>query len=163
MHNFDYLKFTESSMFAIFRMTMLTETKLWSDDQLGTLPEEHMKSLSLGNIRVLPCSRITTQNALETRMCCRTHIFWSKDSSGPGHVRGDYLHLQRDGHLTLYRKTATCTTYDWRSQCAFGNSNTKIASSDGDVHQFREDGSAVAWALLAGEEPLEPVCFSSCA
>jgi len=78
---------------------------------------------------------------------------------GPYHVRGDYLHLQQDGHLTLYRDTKPIPTYTWTSNC-LGANDTKITVSDGDVHHFHGDGST-AWALV-GEVPLVPVCFPGC-
>jgi hypothetical protein len=77
---------------------------------------------------------------------------------GPYHIRGDYLHLQKDGHLTLYRETQSTVTRTWKSNCL--GTNAKITISDGDVHEFNGDGTT-AWTL-SGELPLEPVCFAGC-
>lgn len=78
---------------------------------------------------------------------------------GPFHIRGDYLHLQGDGHLTLYRATAPTPTITWATSC-IGVNDSKITVSDGDVHHFNGDGST-KW-VLAGEAPLAPVCFPGC-
>lgn len=87
-----------------------------------------------------------------------TENFELKWRPGPGHVRGDYLHLQSDGQLTLYRDTKPKLTYTWKSMC-FGD-GTKISISDGEVHQFNEDGSLI-WTI-SGDEP-EAVCRHGCA
>lgn len=77
---------------------------------------------------------------------------------GPFHIRGDYLHLQGDGHLTLYRATQP-PTYTWTSSC-LGTGDTQITVGGDNVYQHNGDGSAT-WAL-AGEEPLSLECFPHC-
>lgn len=68
----------------------------------------------------------------------------------PGHLRGDYLHLQEDGHLTLYQKRLTQLHYIWKSKCV-SEADTKIIVSDHEVHQHLRDGS-VSWALVGSAE-----------
>lgn len=82
--------------------------------------------------------------------------------AGPNWVRGDYLHLQGDGHLVLYRDTEPALTYTWVSNCVAGNMNpdSKITVSDGDVFHTNGDGST-NWVLV-GEEPSSPTCFEGC-
>lgn len=79
---------------------------------------------------------------------------------GPYHIRGDYLHLQGDGHLTLYRDTKPSPTITWASNCFKGVNASKIAVAAGDVVQMNGDGST-AWTLV-GDASLSPVCFPGC-
>lgn len=62
---------------------------------------------------------------------------------------GDWLHLQKDGKIVLYEGEESSLEYEWKSDCK--GDGTKIKVSDGDVHQFDEDGSTV-WAL-SGKSP----------
>ena len=93
-------------------------------------------------------------------------LVWRPPPKDSRMIRGDYLRLQRDGHITLFyyqfRKPDSGTkypglTYTWASYCR-GAGKSKLSISDGDVHQFNEDGS-VAWALTNFEGKPQPVCF----
>ena len=72
-----------------------------------------------------------------------------------GNKRGDYLHLQSDGHLTLYRDTSPKKTYTWASRCR-DSSVEKITIADGDVHEFDDDGSVI-WAVRG--DAADVACF----
>jgi hypothetical protein len=86
------------------------------------------------------------------------------------HVRGDYLHLQEDGHLTLYRQHGNRFEYTWTSGCFPPlQVSTKLLVGDGEVRQFRQDGT-VSWAVLKNGKPydgnqgnfLDSTCLPQC-
>jgi hypothetical protein len=72
----------------------------------------------------------------------------------PGNRRGEYLHFQRDGHLTLY--TTNPLVYSFETGC-YGPSS-KITIADGDVHQFDDQGQ-VLWSVRGSLENPKPICF----
>ena len=91
-------------------------------------------------------------------------LVWRPRDRRGVHIRGDYLRLQRDGHLTLfYIRSAEPNPgrriYTWASYCR-GVDKSKIIVGDGDVLHLNEDGS-MAWAVMGTEKP-SPVCFPTC-
>lgn len=81
---------------------------------------------------------------------------------GQTHVRGDYLHLQGDGHLTLYRERTPAIITTWATNCWRGVNASKLVIAAGNVLQLNADGST-AWALV-GDAPVDPIgtCFPGC-
>jgi hypothetical protein len=89
-----------------------------------------------------------------------------------GNLRGDYLHFQDDGHLTLYRDT-TPKTYKWTSDDCIDYTASKLTlSGDGDVMETNESG-AIVWTLRGSElegvpapsdprDSVEEVCMPGC-
>jgi hypothetical protein len=72
-----------------------------------------------------------------------------------GNLRGDYLHFQDDGHLTLYLDT-TPKTYKWTSGDCIDFTASKLTSTgDGDVMESNESG-AIVW-ILRGSQLYEGV------
>jgi hypothetical protein len=74
----------------------------------------------------------------------------------PGNRRGDFLHFQRDGHLTLY--TTEPLVYSFVTLCI--GPSSKITIADGDVHQFDDQGQ-VLWTLRGSLEKPEAICFQT--
>lgn len=95
-------------------------------------------------------------------------LVWRPRNYRPGHrphIRGDYLRLQHDGHLTLFyynttRPISEGRTYTWISHCR-GTGHSRIVVSNGDVLHLNQDGS-MAWTVVGAKEP-GPVCFPACA
>jgi hypothetical protein len=69
-----------------------------------------------------------------------------------GNLRGDYLHFQDDGHLTLYKDTQP-KQYIWTSDdCIDFTANKLVLTSDGDVQELNYAG-AIVWTLLGSRAP----------
>ena len=89
-----------------------------------------------------------------------------------GNLRGDYLHFQDDGHLTLYRDTSP-KIYKWTSDDCIDFTATKLTlTSDGDVAETNESG-AVVWILRGSQlegipaspdprDSVDEVCMPGC-
>jgi hypothetical protein len=67
-----------------------------------------------------------------------------------GWVRGDYLRLQNDGHLTLYRDRVRTKPKTWTTGCIDKTSTKLVMTTDGDVQQLNERGTIV-WTLLGSQ------------
>lgn len=92
-------------------------------------------------------------------------LVWRPRDRPGWHLRGDYLRLQRDGHLTLFynrspKPDPNRREHSWASHCR-GTGSSKLVVNDGNVLHFNQDGS-MAWAVMGTEKP-SPVCFPSCA
>jgi hypothetical protein len=91
-----------------------------------------------------------------------------------GNLRGDYLHFQDDGHLTLYRDT-TPKTHKWTSDNCIDYTASKLTlTGDGDVMETNEYG-AIVWILRGSQleegvpappsdprDSVEEVCMPGC-
>ena len=74
-------------------------------------------------------------------------LIWRPTSRSGDWARGDYLHFQNDGHLTLYKESKQLRTYIWSSNDCIDYTATKLVlTSDGDVVQINYFGSIV-WSL----------------
>ena len=73
-----------------------------------------------------------------------------RPKSSDGWVRGDYLHLQEDGHLTLYRDRVRTKPKKWTTDCIDDTSTKLVMTTDGDVQQLNEQGMIV-WTLLGSQ------------
>jgi hypothetical protein len=72
-------------------------------------------------------------------------LIWRPSHQGTW-LRGDYLHFQDDGHLSLYRDTSP-KTYLWTSgDCIDYTAEKLVLTSDGDVQELNHAG-AVVWSL----------------
>lgn len=70
-----------------------------------------------------------------------------------GMLRGDYFHIQDDGHLTLYKlgRGNRPKKYVWTSDNCIDDTVTKLVlTSDGDVQELNEQG-AIVWTLLGSQ------------
>jgi hypothetical protein len=68
-----------------------------------------------------------------------------------GNLRGDYLHFQNDGHLTLYRDTTPKKTFKWTSDDCIDFTASKLTlTGDGDVMETNESGATV-WILRGSQ------------
>jgi hypothetical protein len=90
-----------------------------------------------------------------------------------GNLRGDYLHFQDDGHLTLYRDTSPNKMYEWTSDdCTTPAASKLTLTGDGDVIEMNDLGGIV-WTLRGSQlegvpAPADPrdsvkeVCMPGC-
>jgi hypothetical protein len=78
-------------------------------------------------------------------------LIWRPTSRSGGWARGDYLHFQNDGHLTLYKDTQPKKTYIWTSDDCIDFTAEKLTlTSDGDVLELNSFGTIV-WSLHGSE------------
>jgi hypothetical protein len=63
-----------------------------------------------------------------------------------GNLKGDYLHFQNDGHLTLYRDRKPKRII-WKSDCIDYTASKLVLTSEGDVQELKHNG-AIVWTLM---------------
>jgi hypothetical protein len=79
----------------------------------------------------------------------------------PEWIRGDYLHFQHDGHLTLYKVIGSNVGYDgdkkyvWTSECIDTMARKLIMTTDGDVQKLTD--TSLVWLLKGSGHPEPPV------
>jgi len=74
---------------------------------------------------------------------------------GNSWIRGDYLHFQNDGHLTVYKQKPywRAKRMQWTSDCIAPTAEKMVMTTDGDVQILNEAG-AIVWTLLGSQYPL---------
>ena len=84
-----------------------------------------------------------------------------RPADDPEWIRGDYLHFQDDGHLTLYKIMPAHLgfrgnkKYIWTSECIDSIAVKMVMTSDGDVQKLTK--TSLVWSLMGSEHPDAPV------
>ena len=84
-----------------------------------------------------------------------------RPADDPEWIRGDYLHFQDDGHLTLYKIMPARLgfrgnkKYIWTSECIDSIAIKMVMTSDGDVQKLTK--TSLVWSLMGSEHPEPPV------
>ncbi|KAL3926066.1 MAG: hypothetical protein SGARI_005730, partial [Bacillariaceae sp.] len=78
--------------------------------------------------------------------------------NNPSWIRGDYLHFQDDGHLTIYkfkRGNKGNKEFVWTTECIDSIATKMVMTTDGDVQLL--NSMSIVWSLLGSEHPDPPV------